>query len=61
MPLAQLAMMIEGGERQALDRKMPQLLERGGGLEPAGRHIGEDRLQLLWAHATRTSGSVRSR
>ena len=54
-------LVIERGEGETLHREVPQLLERGARLEPAGCDVGEQRLQLLGAHATRTSGSARSR
>lgn len=57
MALPQRPMVIDGGKRKALGRKMAQSIEGGRRRQSAGRDIGEEPLELVARHATRATGS----
>ena len=55
--LPERAMMVDGGEVELFERKVPQALEGSLGSEPAAGDLGEKACQLLRGHATWASGA----
>jgi hypothetical protein len=44
--------MIDSGEGEIFEGKVPQFLQRGMGGNPARSNVGEQRFDLLGGHAT---------
>ena len=61
MPLAQGAVVIDAGEGEIFEGKVPQPLERRRWGQAPGRDVGEQGLELLGSHATWATGSRYSR
>jgi hypothetical protein len=52
LTLAELAVVVDAGKGEIFKRKVPQLLERGGWGNSAGRNLGKESFDLFGGHAT---------